>query len=86
MRSHKIVEKCTLCDHRLSRGKRPYCVERCPANARIIGDLNDPNSQVSKLLSKYTPRRLKEHLGTEPKVFYIRSFNPGAYKSSKGSV
>ena len=86
LRSKGIVEKCTLCDHRLKKGLRPYCVERCPANARIIGDLNDPNSEVSKLLTRYRPWRLKEHLGTEPKVFYVRGFNPAVYKTTKGAL
>ncbi len=51
-----------------------------------MGDLNDPHSAVSKLLTKYKAWRLKEDLGTEPKVFYVRSFNPGAYESTKGNV
>ena len=86
LRSRGIVEKCTLCDHRVTKGKLPTCVQSCPASARIVGDLNDPNSDVSKLLTKYRPWRLKEHLGTEPKVFYIREFNPAASKKTKGSV
>ncbi|MHC4721504.1 MAG: 4Fe-4S dicluster domain-containing protein [Planctomycetota bacterium] len=86
LRYKGIVEKCTLCDHRVKKGLLPHCVLSCPANARVMGDLNDPDSAASKLLAKYRPWRLKEHLGTEPKVFYIRDFNPGAYKSTKGSV
>ena len=86
LRYKGIVEKCTLCDHRVTKGLLPHCVTSCPANARIMGDLNDPKSEASKLLAKYRPWRLKEHLGTEPKVFYIRDFNPGTYKSTKGSV
>jgi molybdopterin-containing oxidoreductase family iron-sulfur binding subunit len=81
-----IVEKCTFCDHRVKRGKLPYCVERCPAKARIFGDLNDPDSEVRWILGKYHPLRLKEHLRTEPKVFYVRSFNPGTYQKTRGSV
>lgn len=86
LRYKGIVEKCTFCDHRVKEGQLPFCVVSCPANARIVGDLNDPNSEVSKLLGKYRSWRLKEHLGTEPKVYYIRSFNPGNYKTTKGSV
>lgn len=86
LRYKGIVEKCTLCDHRVKKGLLPHCVLSCPANARVMGDLNDPDSAASKLLAKYRPWRLKEHLGTEPKVFYIREFNPGASKSTKGSV
>ena len=86
LRQRGIVEKCTLCEHRVRRGVLPYCVERCPANARIFGDLNDPDSEVNMILGKYEGRRLREHLGTEPKVFYVRSYNPGAYVSTKGSI
>lgn len=86
LRYKGIVEKCTLCDHRVKKGLLPHCVISCPANARVMGDLNDPNSAASKLLAKYRPWRLKEHLGTEPKVFYVRSFNPGASISTRGSV
>jgi molybdopterin-containing oxidoreductase family iron-sulfur binding subunit len=86
LRYKGIVEKCTLCDHRVTKGLLPHCVLSCPADARVMGDLNDPDSAASKLLAKYRPWRLKEHLGTEPKVFYVRDFNPGASKRTKGSV
>ncbi len=81
-----VVEKCTFCDHRVKDGQLPYCVEACPANARIFGDLDDPNSEVSQLLNKYQPIRLREGLGTEPKVYYIRSFHPGSYENTKGGL
>lgn len=86
LRYKGIVEKCTLCDHRVTKGLLPHCVISCPCSARVMGDLNDPNSAVSKLLTKYRGWRLKESLGTEPKVFYVREFNPGAIKSTRGSV
>ncbi len=86
LRYKGIPEKCTFCDHRVTEGKLPFCVISCPARARIFGDLNDPKSEVSQLLGKYRSWRLKEHVGTEPKVFYIRSFNPSTYKATKGSV
>ena len=57
-----------------------------PHQRGVMGDLNDPNSAASKLLAKYRPWRLKEHLGTEPKVFYVREFNAGASENTKGSV
>ena len=86
LRYKGIAEKCTFCDHRLKDGKMPHCVVSCPAKARIVGDLNDPNSEVRRLLGKYRPWRLKEHLGTEPKVFYIRSFNPAANRGGAGRI
>lgn len=86
IRPQGVVEKCTFCDHRVGNGNLPYCVEACPANARIFGDLDDPNSEVSQLLGKYRPSRLREDLGTEPKIYYVRSFHPGGHRASKGGV
>jgi len=86
LRHRGIVEKCTLCDHRVKKGELPYCVEACPANARIFGDLNNPNSEVNQILGKFRSWRLKEELGTEPKVFYVRSFNAGTHEKTKGSI
>jgi molybdopterin-containing oxidoreductase family iron-sulfur binding subunit len=81
-----VVEKCTFCDHRIKEGKLPYCVEACPADARIFGDLDKPNNKVRILLGKFKPFRLKERLGTEPNVYYIRSFNPAKYERTKGGI
>lgn len=86
IRPQGVVEKCTFCDHRVSKGQLPYCVEVCPASARIFGDLDDPDSEVNQLIGKYQTARLREALGTEPKVYYIRSFQPGGYEKTKGSA
>ena len=86
-RHHGIVEKCDFCLHRLRESKLPSCVKRCPTDARIFGDLNDPNSSVSRVLANYRPFRRMEHLGTRPKVFYVRSFNSASdYPQTKGEL
>ena len=73
-RSHGVAEACTLCAHRLDVGEMPACVEACQktgAGAISVGDMNDPDSNVSKLISSHAVKRIREDLGTEPKVHYI---------------
>lgn len=74
IREKGLPEKCTLCDHRLVRGELPWCVESCPTNARIFGDLNDPDSPPRRAIAKHAPRVLRKDQGTRPKVFYIRDY------------
>ncbi len=71
-RMRGVVEKCLLCYERLAEGKEPACVEASrPSGGIIFGDLNDPNSDISKVLKeKFTIQR-KPQLGTHPSIFYI---------------
>lgn len=79
------VEKCTFCVHRIDKaireGKKeligqireytPACVNTCLGLARTFGDLDDPNSNVSRLIRQRHWVRLKDELGTEPQVYYL---------------
>ena len=49
----------------------PACVNICPVTARFFGNLNDPNSTVSRIIDENPTLRLREDLGTEPNVYYI---------------
>ena len=66
-----VATKCDFCLDRISEGKKPSCVEACPANARIFGDLDDPDSEVSVLIKKERGQVLNPELGNKPKVYYL---------------
>lgn len=82
-RPRGVVEKCSFCYQRIDRGLKqglvpgvdqaatPACVVACPMGARIFGDLNDPESPASKALASHGSFRLKEGLGTKPRVYYL---------------
>jgi molybdopterin-containing oxidoreductase family iron-sulfur binding subunit len=73
-RSHGVAEACTLCAHLLDASRKPACVDACEkinVGALFVGDLGDPESEVSRLISSTPVKRLREDLGTEPKVYYI---------------
>ncbi|QSG09923.1 sulfate reduction electron transfer complex DsrMKJOP subunit DsrO [Halapricum desulfuricans] len=77
-RSQGVVEKCTFCSHRVEEDLDPACVNACPADARIFGDLDDPDSTVSKYVDKYETHQLLEDLETSPSTYYVRGeMTPG---------
>jgi len=65
------TRKCQFCLHRLNVGMLPACVTTCIGRATYFGDANDPDSLVSELISRSNVMRLKEELGTQPRVYYL---------------
>jgi Fe-S-cluster-containing dehydrogenase component len=65
------VDKCTFCLHRVQAGKRPACVEVCPTRSLTFGDLNDPGSEVARLVRGRRWGVLKPEAGTRPHVFFL---------------
>ncbi|MCY4534439.1 MAG: 4Fe-4S dicluster domain-containing protein [Bryobacterales bacterium] len=86
VRPSGVVEKCTFCAHKIKRAKldadgdgreladgdvQPACVQSCPAEAMVFGDMSDPDSKVAKQLGRGRSGQLLESLGTKPRVFYL---------------
>ena len=72
-RGKGCVESCNMCVHRVDEGKSPACVEACAADgskAIIFGDLNDPNSEISKRVAKHGSTQIRDDLGLNPGVHY----------------
>ena len=65
------VRKCHFCLHRITAGMLPACTTTCIGRATYFGDANDPKSLVAELIASPNVMRLKEELGTEPRVYYL---------------
>jgi tetrathionate reductase subunit B len=71
------IGKCTFCEHRVDKGIEPSCVQACPHGARSFGDMNNPNSKVSKLIKQFNLDRNRDKTTllpgekTMPHVYYI---------------
>ena len=68
-----VVEKCNLCHDLTAKGELPACVKSCSAGARFYGDLDDPESDVSKELAKYSEDQIHTlpDTGNAPLTRYI---------------
>ncbi|PIW26465.1 MAG: hydrogenase [Rhodospirillales bacterium CG15_BIG_FIL_POST_REV_8_21_14_020_66_15] len=71
--SKQAADKCDMCTHRVENGVEPSCVNTCQGGARIFGDMNDPDSRVSRLIKEHDLKKnvLLSDAGTDPHVFYI---------------
>jgi len=65
------ARKCHFCLHRLEAGMLPACVTSCIGHATYFGDANDPDSLIAEVIGRPESHRLKEELGTEPRVYYL---------------
>lgn len=78
-----VVEKCNFCAHLLREGKLPGCAQKCEMGAIYFGDEFEDavtNSkgetiQLSQIAKRGASFRLMEHLGTEPRVYYLPPVN-----------
>jgi molybdopterin-containing oxidoreductase family iron-sulfur binding subunit len=68
------VESCTMCVHRVDKGEQPACVNACASaghQAILFGDLNDPQSDISKKVASYATHQIRENLNLDTGVRYI---------------
>jgi Fe-S-cluster-containing dehydrogenase component len=87
VRSVGVMEKCTFCVQRIKAGEiaaeaekrplkdgeiQPACVQTCPTKAMVFGDLNDPQSEASRVARSARSSKLMEELGTLPHVIYLK--------------
>jgi Fe-S-cluster-containing dehydrogenase component len=66
----QTADKCTFCYHRITKGLLPACVEVCPTQARIFGDVKSTASPLTRFKRMNKIFMLKPSLNTEPKVMY----------------
>ena len=66
-----IPQKCTFCVHRLEKGESPRCVQACPSECLVFGDLDDPESDVSKLLKSAKAEVFHPEWKAKPRVYYV---------------
>jgi len=75
--------KCAFCKHRIDEGldkglapgvdaeATPFCVVNCPVKARYFGDLDDPDSEVSRLIRERDGAQLLKEKGTDASIYYL---------------
>ncbi len=65
------ADKCTFCVHRVEQGQNPACVSVCPTHCMTFGDLDDPESEVSRLVASRRGHTLHPEAGTGPRIVYL---------------
>ncbi|MGO8881987.1 MAG: 4Fe-4S dicluster domain-containing protein [Desulfomonilaceae bacterium] len=67
------ADKCDFCATRIENGLNPACVDACLSGALIFGDIDDPSSEICRVLATTPTSVIKSELGTRPKVYYIQA-------------
>ena len=86
VRSQGVIEKCSFCIQRIQSAKltakaenrgledeelQTACSQSCPAKSIVFGDMNDPGSEISKLMASGRRYNLLEEIYTKPSVQYL---------------
>src|SRR4030042_1932766 len=78
-----IVQKCSLCAHRIDQGLEPFCVLCCETEAMFFGDLDDPASDVSQIILRKGASILHPEMGTKPAIYYCPVSKAGPVQEVK---
>jgi tetrathionate reductase subunit B len=82
----RVVDKCDYCSHRLAAGiEEPACVRNCAGKARIFGDMNDPQSEISRQMASVSTVYWNPGFGTKPKSPYIAP-DKQVFESAEGGL
>src|SRR5262249_10450599 len=65
------AEKCNFCANRVENRLQPACVSVCPTECRIFGDLDDPASEVARIVQRDAYRVRRPEKNTARKIFYL---------------
>ncbi len=68
----RVPEKCRWCPEYVTKGEQPVCASTCMNEVRVFGDLDDPNSKLSRLLVKNNVYQLLPSKGTMPRIYYVK--------------
>jgi Fe-S-cluster-containing dehydrogenase component len=69
-RTH-TADKCTWCYHRITKGMQPACLAACPVEARILGDMEDPDDPIHEIFATKRVQLLQPQLLTKPQCYYV---------------
>jgi len=81
----RVADKCDFCLHRVASGFEPACVRNCVGKARFFGDVNDPHSQISKLIATNRTVTWNPDYGTNPTVYFIAP-NKEVFEAADGAI
>lgn len=74
MHQKDTTEKCIFCYDRVEAGEQPACVQTCVGKARIMGDLDDPESEINRAIKEKDAKPFHAELGTDPCFYYAGTF------------